>query len=240
MGFWLIAGLVMGACRDDVAVWTPSVVVSARGPGVEVVGLEVLTCTNRITRGVAVALGSGRFVTAGHTVTNAAEIRVQGSRATLSAQTVVIDPRRDLALVDTTSSPPGAGIATLSVGSLDPDAVVDLITPTSSRSITVDREVLVRARRPDGSIREWDGVLVLGDVSRGESGAPLVQDGHLVGLMVLAERRAPKAYAVAPSEISAFFSELHVDTADTNDDYSVAIQSGTPVNPAIPVGAACR
>lgn len=202
--------------------------------------LEVLTCRNRITRGVGVDLGGGRYLTAGHTVTEAASISVRDARTTTPALEVTIDPRRDLALVAVGAGTPNPVVAGIAWGEVESGRPVDLVTTNGIRALTARSEVIVRARRPDGSIREWEGIPLEGAVVRGESGSPLLQNGRVIGILVLAERRAARAYAVSSGEISRFLSELHVDTADTKSDYSVAIQSGTSVNPTIPVGAACR
>lgn len=237
--------LAVGAtgCGDDhpVRSSTPESAASSGSDGVvRVVTLEVLTCRNRITRGVGVDLGGGDYLTAAHTVTEAASISVRDAGSTTPALEVTIDPRRDLALVAVEPDPPNPMVAGITLGEVESDRPVDLVTTNGIRALRARPEVIVRARRPDGSIREWGGVPLEGAVVGGESGSPLLQNGRVVGILVLAERRAARAYAVSSGEISGFLSELHVDTVDTKSDYSVAIQSGTSVNPTTPVGAACR
>ena len=155
-------------------------------------------------------VGPGLVATVAHALAGGGDVTVADDagasgtdalprRALHPAATLERDDRADLALLDVDGLPAGPVLA-LDAGS-DPsgrDAVV-LLPDGERQPAVVRRTVVVRL---DGAQR--DGLELAADVAAGDSGAPVVVDGRVVGVVFATSRDHPgTAWAVAASELAA-------------------------------------
>ncbi len=148
---------------------------------------------------VAHALAGGGDVTVADDAGASGSDDAATAGAAHPAATLERDDRADLALLDVDGLPAGPVLA-LDAGS-DPsgrDAVV-LLPDGERQPAVVRRTVVVRL---DGAQR--DGLELAADVAAGDSGAPVVVDGRVVGVVFATSRDHPgTAWAVAASELAA-------------------------------------
>jgi hypothetical protein len=114
-----------------------------------------------------------------------------------------------------------------------------IVTPTSTRSTAVGADVIVRATRPDGRQREWLGTSVLSALVAGESGSALVQDGAPIGLVVQAEKRAERGFAVSSAEVREFVAKVTSVQALPESHYPSGFTSDHEAGPVHLVGSTC-
>ncbi|MGA1500892.1 MAG: hypothetical protein ACO370_10920, partial [Ilumatobacteraceae bacterium] len=100
-------------------------------------------------------------------------------------------------------------------------------------------DVIVRATRPDGSRREWGGTSVLSAVVGGESGSALVQDGSPIGVVVQAEKRAERGFAVNSAEVREFVAKMTSVRTPSESHYSEVLTSVHVTGPVHLVGSTC-
>lgn len=220
-------------CGDD-----PDTIPAARGfDTTRVVNVESLSCTNRIVRGTAIRLDDGVYLTAAHNVRNSRTIDIPMRDESITY--VASDDRVDLALLITDET---IDLSTIDLDEWitnDPERTAAIVTPTSTRATSVGPDVIVRATRPDGSRREWGGTSVLSAVVGGESGSALVQMGSPIGVVVQAEKRAERGYAVNSAEIREFVAKMTSVRTSSESHYSGVLTSVHVTGPVHLVGSTC-
>jgi S1-C subfamily serine protease len=175
----------LGACVDDGA-----------GPAPEprVVAVAALPCDRPLpSEGVGVVLGDGLVVTAAHVVEGPRrDVTADG----VTAAVVAVDRRSDLALLR-------ADVAGRAVLADDPAGALRVATPAGAADVTFVRHgPLVVHDATDRATYRRDVHTVRPAVPAGDSGAPLVDvAGHVVGIVVLANRRDDTTYAVTAAEV---------------------------------------
>ena len=203
----ILASTALVACGDD-----PDTVPTTRGFDTSrVVAIRSISCTNRMLRGAAIRLSDNAYLTAAHNVRDARTIDIDDparGRESISPSLVASDPRVDLALVmvDRDTTRPVIDIDDWSEG--DADHIAAVVTSTSTRSVPIGPDVIVRATRPDGSQRQWLGTSILSTVVSGESGSALVQDGAPIGLVVQAVMRSEAGFAVSTPAVREFVAKV--------------------------------
>ena len=184
----VVAALVAG--REDRAA-------EASDPAGAIVRVAVDRSPRPAEGAVGFRVGPGLVATVAHALAGGGDVTVAGAGHPASA--VERDNRADLALLDVAGLPAGPVLA-LDAGS-DPsgrDAVV-LLPDGERQPAVVRRTVVVRL---DGAQR--DGLELAADVAAGDSGAPVVVDGRVVGVVFATSREHPgTAWAVAASELAA-------------------------------------
>jgi hypothetical protein len=220
-------------CGDD-----PDTVPAARGfDTTRVVSVESLSCTNRIVRGTAIRLDDGVYLTAAHNVRDSRTIDI--SMHDESITYVASDDRVDLALLIADETVALASIDLDEWITNDPERTAAIVTPSSTRATPVGPDVIVRATRPDGSRREWGGTSVLSAVVGGESGSALVQDGSPIGMVVQAQKRAERGFAVNSAEIREFVAKMTSVRTPSESHYSGVLTSVHETGPVHLVGSTC-
>ena len=143
----------------------------------------------------------GRIVTVAHVLDGGGAVAVQApGDPRRSARVVRVDRVDDLALLEARSAPagaaPAAGLRTAAAGS---DAGGPrVVTPRGARAVVVRRQIRARVRDSAGPRVYARAALELaGAVTAGDSGAPVLDDGELLGVVFARSRRDDgTAYAV--------------------------------------------
>ena len=231
----MMASALVG-CGDD-----PDSVPAARGfDTTRVVSVESLSCTNRIVRGTAIRLDDGVYLTAAHNVRDSRTVDVVTHNDSIDSITYVAsDDRVDLALLIADETVALASIDLDEWITNDPERTAAIVTPSSTRATPVGPDVIVRATRPDGSRREWGGTSVLSAVVGGESGSALVQDGSPIGMVVQAQKRAERGFAVNSAEIREFVAKMTSVRTPSESHYSGVLTSVHETGPVHLVGSTC-
>lgn len=175
--------LVLGGCGQD----PPAAVVAVRAAGCGAVPAD----------GVGTIVATGRVLTAAHTVAGAESITVDGAPAEL----VELDPANDLAVLrigDRLTAPLPSGTATPRRGT-SAGAYVTRAGQVRRIDVTIVRPVVIATTDIYGDARtERPGFELAGPIVPGDSGAPVVVDGYLVGVVWARSHVAPgRAYATA-------------------------------------------
>jgi hypothetical protein len=207
-----------------------------------VVQIEAVSCSNRVRRGQAIRLANGAYLTAAHTVTDARHIVVGplADGSVVDVATMSTDQRTDLALLSVGVNDPLDGLSLDEWAAADPGRSATIVTSTRQRDVTVSAAVIVRASSPDGSRREWRGVRVWSGASPGDSGAPVVQGGRPIGVLVQTERGADRSWSVSSQEVYEFVSIRSPLSGEAETDYPQPIRSSGESIAAQPVGSTCR
>lgn len=207
-----------------------------------VVEVEAVSCTNRLRRGQAVQLGDGVYLTAAHTVAESRQVTTRSNvdGPTVEIAAVSIDDRTDLALLVVDAGGVPDDVSLDEWVDSDPTRSALMVTARRQRTVGVSAPVIVRATSPDGSRREWQGVRLEARAAPGESGAAVVQDGLLIGLVVKTERADARSLSIASQEIRDFLSIRLPLHPSMDGVYSPRIQSHGGSTPAVPVGSTCR
>ncbi|MEY3055420.1 MAG: hypothetical protein RL550_1943 [Actinomycetota bacterium] len=234
-GCSLMTSALVG-CGDD-----PDSVPAARGFDTSrVVNVQSLSCTSRVVRGTAIRLADDIYLTAAHNVRDSRTVDVVTHADSIDSMTYVAsDDRADLALL---VADDGADLSTIDLDEWitnDPQRMAAIVTPTSTRSTAVGADVIVRATRPDGRQREWLGTSVLSALVAGESGSALVQDGAPIGLVVQAEKRAERGFAVSSAEVREFVAKVTSVQALPESHYPSGFTSDHEAGPVHLVGSTC-
>lgn len=174
-------------------------------PGARSAFLSTTACGDASsTNGSAVVVGGGRALTAAHLVIGASTVTVELPRGDrVVAEPLVVDPTRDLALLDLGESP---RLGAVELDRASSGETVRLVGGAVSGDLdaTVLRAAALVVDEVRGADRHRRGGYELDlSIERGDSGAGLYDaDGHLVGLLFArsAERDAV-AFAVDADEI---------------------------------------
>jgi S1-C subfamily serine protease len=181
----LIALAVGAACTEDGP---------ATAPHVEVVAVRAQPCDRPLpSEGVGVVLADGVVVTAGHVVEGPRrDVTVDGEPAIV----VALDARTDLGVLRADVS----GRAELAD---DPSGATHVATPARDLPVRILRTgALVVEDTTDRASYTRQVHTITPDVVDGTSGAPLVDGvGHVLGIVVLANRNDATSYAVTRAEI---------------------------------------
>lgn len=155
-------------------------------------------------------LGDGSVLTVAHALRGATSVTVDGRPGAV----VAIDHRIDAAVVVDALRRPPAAIASTG-GVVGPATMAG---GSGGRPVIIDREVTVRIDEPrDDTTYERAGLVLGGDVERGDSGAGIVDSsGRLIGMVFATSRRTDgPSYAVAASELAPFVaSATSLDPVD--------------------------
>jgi len=179
------------------------------------VGIRGIACGRMVT-GTGFAVEPDLIATSAHVIVGIDEITVETSEATsMVAIPVAFDPINDLALLQVTGYdfvPLALGTAT--DGTTGALFVWDATDAVTSKPFRIDRPLHVQIEMVAG----WQTVrrpswLVAADISRGDSGAPLVSsEGHVVGVAFASSTNGTSAsYAVR----AAALETLITATGDT-------------------------
>jgi S1-C subfamily serine protease len=193
----LAASLLFAACAPD----PPSAVVGVRAEG----------CGTGPAEGTGAFVDDDLVLTAAHTVAGATSVEVVRDGVRQPAEIVGFDPDLDLAVLRTDDHirqsltgdpphPPGRG--TPAVAYVVRDGRVIRLPLTIIRPVTIATTDIYRegaTERPGFELAGW--------IVQGDSGAPVLVDGRLVGVVWARSNRAlGRAYAIdaaaAPREVS--------------------------------------
>jgi len=199
----LIAGALAGAAATSCADDGPVVASEVRA-----VAIASQPCDRPLpAEGMGVVLGDGIIATAGHLVEGARRtVTADGAPATILS----VDARTDVAILraDVTG---GAALADQPVGAVHvttPDGDVAALIVRTGALVVHDTTDRAAHRRQAHTLRP--------DVAAGTSGAPLVDGaGAVVGIVVLANRRAGTSYASTAAEIRTVLAGRSTDVAAT-------------------------
>jgi S1-C subfamily serine protease len=171
---------------------------AAADPGSAIVKVAVDRSPRPAEGAVGFRVAPDVVATVAHTLREGGPVSVVDGRAH-PATVAAHDDRTDLALLRVPDLPAGPELA-LDAGS-DPsgrDATV-LLPDGERRAAIVRRAVAVRL---DGAVR--DGLELAARIAPGDSGAPVLVDGRVVGVVFATSREHPgTAWAVAASELAA-------------------------------------
>lgn len=151
--------------------------------------------------GVGTRIGSDRVLTAAHVVDgDLRHLDVEGA----NAEVVALDARLDLAvlrIVAPATASGGTGAAPPPVYShqgVEDDEVLAIATPAGIAVAVAVRTVTLRVDDVDsGVVHEREAIQLDGDVPRGTSGAPVLDEsGAIVGVVVLSDPAGDVTYAV--------------------------------------------
>jgi hypothetical protein len=159
----------------------------AGGPAPAVVTVLVDRPSGVPERATGFVAAPGLIVTVAHVLDGGGTVRVEGD-APRRAEVVRVDRINDLALLD------AAGVNARPAGG---DGV-RLATARGARAVTVRRHIRARVRDSAGpEIYTREALELAGAVSAGDSGAPVLDDGELLGVVFARSRRHDRtAYAV--------------------------------------------
>jgi S1-C subfamily serine protease len=183
----------------------------AGGPGPPVVTVLVDRPSGVPERATGFVAAPGRIVTVAHVLDGGGAVRVAtpgGSRG--RARVLELDRAADLALL-AAPTPPGRGAAEgggppaapVAAKGGPPAAGTHLVSARGAQPVAVRRRVRARVRDSAGPRIYSRATLELaGAVSAGDSGAPVLDDGELLGVVFARSRRhEDTAYAVDASAV---------------------------------------
>lgn len=176
----LAAAIALSACAAD----PPAAVVAVRAEGCAAVPAE----------GVGTIVDSGIVLTAAHTVAGAHTVTVDGAPARL----LQLDPANDLAMLQiadrvTPPMPVRHGDRAAGVVYVRRDGAVRPLDVTIVRPVVIATTDIYR----EGAT-ERPGFELAGPIVRGDSGAPLLVGGYVVGVVWARSNVAPgRAYAIS-------------------------------------------
>ena len=159
----------------------------------------------------AVAVADDLVVTVAHTFEGAESAQVTGADGMpgWAADVVYLDPERDLAVLRLKGMSPGETLRWLPLGDSSDGDEVTVITAAGdqlqAKTARVIRHVDVTL---DGDGRRA-GLELEAEISRGDSGSPVVNaDGAIAGIVFAADRDEAKGWAVAATEVEAALAQL--------------------------------
>jgi S1-C subfamily serine protease len=162
----------------------------AGGPAPAVVTVLVDRPSGVPERATGFVAAPGLIVTVAHVLDGGGAVRVAAPGDPRGrARVMEVDRAADLALL-AAPSVAHSGAA--------PAAGVQIVSPHGARPVAVRRRVRARVRDSAGPRTYWRAKLELaGAVSAGDSGAPVLDDGELLGVVFARSRRHDRtAYAV--------------------------------------------
>jgi S1-C subfamily serine protease len=174
----------------------------AADPPSGVVGLTVAGCSTGAAHGSGIVVGPGVVLTAAHVVKGAEKIDVTNGVRSTTASVIAFDPEMDLAYIglDADLGPPS------SLADRDVDrgekgvAYVFRDGRVETLPITVRRPVRIKTEDiyiEDDTNRP--GFELDGDIKAGDSGGPVMVDGHVIGVLwARSSKYDHRAYAIDP------------------------------------------
>jgi len=189
---WAAPALVisLGACAAD----PPAAVVAVRAEGCGAIG------------GVGAFVADGLVLTAAHTVAGATSLSVVRDGTPQPAEVAALDPGLDLALLRTAG--PAGHTYTTSTGTVAAGAVATVWTVRDGQPeavpVTVVRRVVIDTTDIylEGTYHR-PGLELEGAIEPGDSGAPVVAAGVLVGVVWARSTAAfGRAWAIEPVPVS--------------------------------------
>ena len=180
-------------------------------PQVSSVAVAATPCDRPTARlGVGTVVAEGLVLTAAHIVEDELRsLEVDGQ----PARVVAIDTRIDVAVLSVDAAldedTVERGVARLAdAGIAD---TVRITTPAGVIDTTVERIVTLDVEdTTDEAVRRRLALVLDGAVPAGTSGAPVVDDGHLVGVVTISHAERDVTYATAAAEIRTLLGSVVV------------------------------